>query len=85
MVYLTFMRNARVEAVVKSIALEINFFGVGHGVVERIVGEVVSVELARQIRIVYVIDLRNASQVLLGRVARYRRRSVTCVIVHLLD
>ena len=79
---LTFMRNARVEAVVKSVALEIDLFG--NGVVERIVGQVVSVELAGQIRIVHVIDLRNSSQVLLGRVVGYRRRSVTCVIVHLL-
>lgn len=78
---LTFMRNASVESVVETVALEVYLFG--HGIVERIVGEVLSVQLPRKIWIKDVVDLGNSGQLWFGRVGR-RRGSIDRFIFGLL-
>lgn len=67
------MRHAGVESVVQAVALKVDILG--DAVVERIVAKIVAVQLARQIRVPYVIDLRNPRQsVAGGRVGLARRR-----------
>lgn len=62
------MRHAGVESVVQAVTLEVDILG--YAVVERVVAEVVAVQLARQIRVPYVVDLRDPGQsVAGGRVA----------------
>lgn len=54
------MGNARVEAVVEAVALEVDVFW--HPVVEGVFGQVVTVQFSRQIRIPDVVDLGYSGQ-----------------------
>ena len=62
------MRHARVESVVKTVAFEVDVLW--YAVVERIIAEIVAVQLARQIRVPDVIDLRDSREDVSGRRVR---------------
>lgn len=66
------MRHAGVESVVQAVAFEVDVFG--YAIIERIITEIVTVQLARQIRVPYVIDLRYPRQCVPGRSIGLSRR-----------
>lgn len=71
------MGNTGVETVVEPVALEVDFVAGRNAVVERIIAEVVAVQLARQVRVPDVVDLGNPREHPGGRrvdVARDSRR-----------
>lgn len=72
--HLTFVRNASVESVVQPVAFEVDVLG--YAVVERVVAEVVAVQLPRKIRVPDVIDLWYPGEHVAGRRVRLggRRR-----------
>lgn len=61
------MFNAGIEAIVQTVAFEVDIFG--YPFIERVVGQVVAVEFLWEIRIPDVVDLRVAREGGLGRVA----------------
>ena len=61
------MRHARVKSIVEAVAFEVDVLG--YAVVERVIAQVVAVQLAGQIRVPDVVDLRDTCEdVAAGRV-----------------
>lgn len=65
--HLAFVRHARVKPIVEPVAFEVDVLR--YAVVERVIAEVVAVQLAGQIRVPDVVDLRDTCEdVAAGRV-----------------
>jgi len=65
------VRHAGVKTVVQAVALEVNILG--YAVVEWIIAEIIAVQFARQIRVPYIINLRNSCQSVPGRSVGFDR------------
>lgn len=65
--HLAFVRHARVKSIMEAVAFEVDVLR--YAVVERVIAEIVAVQLAGQIRVPDVVDLRDACEdVAAGRV-----------------